>query len=125
MTYNAKLMNNYNQLNLGVDNPAKLVLMMYEGALRFASFAKKAINEDNVEKKVKFINKTSNIFLELIRILDFEKGGDTAYYLNGLYAYQLELLAKANAQNNTEYIDQIINVLKELILAWKEETGVN
>ncbi len=125
MTYNANIMNNYNQLNLSVNNPQKLVLMMYEGALRFVSFAKKAIKEENIEKKVKFINKASNIFLELIRTLDFEKGGDVAYYLNGLYAYQLELLAKANAQNNTEYIDQVINVLKELILAWKEETGIN
>jgi len=125
MTYNANIMNNYNQLNLSVDNPQKLVLMMYEGALRFVSFAKKAIKEENIEKKVKFINKASNIFLELIRILDFEKGGDVAYYLNGLYTYQLELLVKANAQNNTEYIDQVINVLKELILAWKEETGIN
>jgi len=125
MTYNANITNNYNQLNLGVDNPAKLVLMMYEGALRFTSFAKKAIKEENIETKVKFINKASNIFVELIRILDFEKGGQIAYYLNGLYAYQLELLAKANAENNVEYIDQVINVLKELIIAWKEETGIN
>ena len=125
MTYNANVMNNYNQLNLGVDNPAKLVLMMYEGALRFASFAKKAIRENSVEKKVKFINKASNIFLELIRTLDFEKGGQIAYYLNGLYAYQIELLAKANVENNEEHIDQVINVLKELIAAWKEETGIN
>ena len=124
MTYNANIMNNYNQLNLSVDNPAKLILMMYEGALRFASFAKKAIKEKNIEKKVKFINKTSDIFLELIRILDFEKGGDVAYYLNGLYAYQLELLAKANAENNTEHIDKVMHVLKELIAAWKEETGI-
>ena len=125
MTYNANIMNNYNQLNLGVDNPAKLILMMYEGALRFASFAKKAINEDDVEKKVKFINKASNIFLELLRVLDFEKGGQVAYYLNGLYAYQLELLAKANVENKIEYIDEVINVLKELIEAWKEETGIS
>ena len=125
MTYNANIMNNYNQLNLGVDDPAKLVLMMYEGALRFASFVKKAIKEKNIEKKVKFINKTSDIFVELINILDFEKGGQIAYYLNGLYAYQLELLAKANAEDNVEHIDQVINVLKELIVAWKEETGIN
>ena len=125
MTYNAQIMNNYNQLNLGINNSEKLILMMYEGALRFSSFAKKAIKEESVEKKVKFINKASNIFLELIRTLEFEKGGQMAYYLNGLYAYQIELLAKANVENNTEYIDQVINVLKELISAWKEETGIN
>ena len=125
MTYNSQIVNKYNQFNMNIDNPAKLILMLYEGALRFAHFAKKAINENDIEKKVKFINKTSDIFLELINSLDFEKGGQIAYYLNGLYAYQIELLAKANLENNTEYIDQVIHVLKELIEAWKEETGVN
>ncbi len=125
MTYNNNLVNRYNQLNMNVENPAKLILMLYEGALRFANFAKKAINDGNIENKVKYINKTSDIFVELINSLNFEKGGQIAYYLNGLYAYQIELLAKANAENKTEYIDQVIHVLKELIEAWKEETGVS
>jgi flagellar protein FliS len=98
--------------------------MLYEGALRFANFAKKAIREKNIEEKVKYIIKTSNIFIELINSLDFERGGDIAYYLNGLYTYQLKLLAKANAENNEKYIDDVIRVLKELIEAWKEETGL-
>jgi len=124
MTYN-KALNSYNQMNINIEKPEKLVLMLYEGALRFANFAKKAINEGNIEEKVKYIIKTSNIFIELLNSLDFEKGGDVAYYLNGLYAYQLELLAKANLENETKYIDDVIRVLKGLIEAWKEETGIN
>ncbi len=125
MTYNSKIVNQYNNLNLNINDPYKLILILYEGALRFANFAKKAINDENIEKKVKYINKTIAIFEELINSLDFEKGGEIAYYLNGLYAYQMELLTKANAQNNTEYIDQVIHVIKELMQAWKEETGVS
>jgi len=124
MTYN-KALNSYNQMNVNIDRPEKLVLMLYEGALRFANFAKKAINEGNIEDKVKYIIKTSNIFIELLNSLDFEKGGDIAYYLNGLYAYQLELLAKANLENEPKYLDDVIRVLKGLIEAWKEETGIN
>jgi len=124
MTYN-KALNSYNQMNVNVERPEKLVLMLYEGALRFTNFAKKAINEGNIEEKVKYIIKTSNIFIELLNSLDFEKGGDVAYYLNGLYAYQLELLAKANLENETKYLDDVIRVLKGLIEAWKEETGIN
>jgi flagellar protein FliS len=123
MTYN-KALSSYNQINTSVERPEKLILMLYEGALRFANFAKKAIREENIEEKVKYIVKTSNIFIELINSLDFEKGGDIAYYLNCLYAYQLELLAKANAENNEKYIDDVIRVLKGLIEAWKEETGL-
>ena len=124
MTYN-KALENYNQMNINIDRPEKLILMLYEGALRFANFAKKAIKEGNIEDKVKYIIKTSNIFIELINSLDFEKGGDIAYYLNGLYGYQLQLLAKANLENEEKYIDDVIRVLKGLIEAWKEETGIN
>ncbi len=125
MTYNSKVVNHYNNLNLNINDPYKLILILYEGALRFANFAKKAIKENDIEKKAKYINKTIAIFEELINSLDFEKGGQIAYYLNGLYAYQMELLTKANAENNAEYIDQVIHVIKELIEAWREETGVN
>jgi flagellar protein FliS len=123
MTYN-KALDSYNQMNVNIEKPEKLILMLYEGALRFAHFAKKAIKEDDIEKKVKYIIKTSNIFIELINSLDYEKGGDIAYYLNGLYTHQLKLLAKANAENKEEYLDDVIRVLKVLIEAWKEETGL-
>ena len=124
MTYNRAL-DSYNQMNIQIDRPEKLILMLYEGAFRFTSFAKKAIREKNVENKVKYIIKASNIFIELINSLDFEKGGDVSYYLNGLYAQQLQLLAKANLENEEKYLEEVINVVKELISAWKEETGIN
>ena len=124
MTYN-KALSSYNQMNINIDRPEKLILMLYEGALRFANFARKAIREDNVEDKVKYIIKASNIFIELINSLDFEKGGDIAYYLNGLYAHQLKLLTKANLENDEKYLDDVIRVLKGLIEAWKDETGIN
>lgn len=124
MTYN-KALNSYNQMNINIDKPEKLILMLYEGALRFTNFAKKAIRENNVEEKVKYIIKVSNIFIELINSLDFEKGGDIAYYLSGLYTHQLKLLAKANLENDEKYLDDVIRVLKGLIEAWKDETGIS
>lgn len=124
MTYN-KALNSYNQMNINIDRPEKLILMLYEGALRFANFAKKAIRENDVENKVKYIIKVSNIFIELINSLDVEKGGDIAYYLNGLYTHQLKLLAKANLENDEKYLDDVIRVLKGLIEAWKDETGIS
>jgi flagellar protein FliS len=123
MTYN-KALESYSQMNANIEKPEKLILMLYEGALKFANFAKKAIQKGDIEEKVKYIIKTSNIFIELINCLDFEKGGDIAYYLHGLYGYQLQLLTKANAENNEKYLDDVIRVLKVLIEAWKEETGL-
>ena len=41
--------NSYNSTSLSVDNQEKLVLMLYEGILRFAARTKKAMQEKNVQ----------------------------------------------------------------------------
>jgi flagellar protein FliS len=115
----------YNQNNINIETPEKLIEMLYEGALRFTSFAKKAIEKNDIEKKVYWINRSINIFTELLISLDVEKGGDIALYLTGLYEQQIKFLMEANVENNTEKLDIVIHVLKGLLEAWKEETQKN
>ena len=114
----------YTQNNIQVESPEKLVEMMYEGIIRFASLAKKAIELGDIEKRTYWINRTSAIFIELIVSLDPEKGGDVAHYLEGLYTQQLKFLMEANLENSTEKLDTVIRVAKGLLEAWREETGL-
>ncbi len=114
----------YNQNHLGVTSPEKLIEMLYEGILRFTSLAKKAIENENYEDKAKWINKSVNIFIELINDLDYEKGGDVAHYLSGLYTHQIKLLSTANINNSTKELDEVIKVTKVLLETWREETGL-
>ena len=95
--------------------------MLYEGVLRFTSQAKRAIEDGNIEKRTYWINRTSAIFAELIHSLNYE-GGTIAYYLRGLYTQQLRLLTEANLHNDIQRLDEVLNVTKELLQAWKEET---
>jgi len=118
----AQALNSYNQNNINIESPEKLIEMLYEGALKFTSFAKRAIEKNDIEKKVYWINKTINIFTELLLSLDIEKGADVALYLNGLYEQQIRFLTQANIENNSEKLDIVINVLKGLLEAWKETT---
>jgi flagellar protein FliS len=97
----AQAINSYNQNNINIESPEKLIEMLYEGALKFTSFAKKAIEKGDIEKKVYWINRTINIFTELIISLDVKKGGNVAIYLNGLYEQQIKFLTEANIENNT------------------------
>ena len=121
----AQAVNSYNQNNINIESPEKLIEMLYEGALKFTSFAKKAIEKGDIEKKVYWINRTINIFTELLFSLDIEKGGEIALYLNGLYEQQIKFLMEANIENDTEKLDIVIKVLKGLLEAWKEETQKN
>ena len=121
--YSNAAYNVYNQNNVSVESPEKLVEMMYEGVLRFNAQAKKAIEDGNSEKKVYWINRAVAVIVELIAVLD-KSQGDIALYLDGLYNYQIGLLSYANIENNIEKIDEVSSVFKELLAAWRETTNV-
>ncbi|MBD3840588.1 MAG: flagellar export chaperone FliS [Campylobacterales bacterium] len=113
----------YNQQAATTDDPYMLILKLYEGLLKFLSFVENAIEEGDIEQKFEYINKCIAIFDELRNILDFD-GGDVAYYLDGLYLYQIETLFSAGIDNNLNSIAQVKKVVVGLIEAWKEETGL-
>ena len=113
----------YRQNHTMVESPEKLIEMLYEGILKFASLAKRSIENKDIEKRAYYINRTSAIYIELISSLDM-KGGNIAEYLHGLYSYQLTLLTDANIQNSTEKLDEVLHVASVLLETWKEETSL-
>lgn len=115
--------NTYTQNNIGVESPEKLIQMMYEGILRFNMQAKRSIMDKDIEKRTYWINRSNAVISELINILDFNQG-DISQYLSGLYTYQLRLLVEANIYNDSTKIDEVSQVFKGLLDAWKESTDV-
>ena len=116
--------NIYAQNNIGIESPAKLVEMLYEGVLRFNAQAKKAIKDKNVEKRVYWMNRSTAIITELIATLDMEQAGNISQYLEGLYNYQIQLISEAGNENNFAKLDECSNVFKVLLEAWRESTNV-
>lgn len=111
--------NIYTQNNVGIESPAKLIEMLYEGVLRFNAQAKKAIKDNEIEKRVYWINRSIAVVTELINILD-KSHGDVALYLEGLYTYQIQLLTSANLKSDESKLDEVSRVFKSLIEAWRE-----
>ncbi len=81
------------------------------------------MEEDKIELKFTYINKAIAIFDELRNVLDFD-GGEVAYYLDGLYLYQIETPFSAGIDDNINAVNQVMKVTQGLIDAWKEETGL-
>jgi len=115
--------NAYTQNQTGVYSPEKLIEMLYEGLLRFTSLAKRAIEEGDMEAKAKWINRSTDIFIELIDSLRND-GSQMTAYLTGLYMHQIKSLAEANRKNSTQELDTIIHVVKVLLETWREETNL-
>jgi flagellar protein FliS len=116
--------NTYAQNNVGIESPEKLIEMLYEGTLRFNMQAIRSIENQDIEKRTYWINRSMAIFIELIQSLDYSHG-DVSHYLNGLYNHQLKLLMKANVDNNMEAIKEVNTVVKGLLEAWRETTRVD
>ncbi len=118
--------NAYAQNSMAVESPYRLIQMLFEGVLRFTAQAKIAMADDDIEKQVYWINRTIDIFAELIASLDFknEDNLQMSEYLKGLYTYQIKLLTEANLDCDEEKIDTVINVAQGLLEAWNEDTGL-
>lgn len=115
--------NTYTQNSIGVESPEKLIQMMYEGVLRFNMQAKRSINDADIERRTYWINRSNAVICELINILDYDQG-DVAHYLAGLYQRQLVLLLEANIHNDSTRIDEVNQVMKGLLEAWRESSNV-
>ncbi len=113
----------YRQNNVQIESPEKLIEMLYEGIIRFASLAIKAIENGDIEKRTYWINRTIAIFVELINSLDPDKGGEVAYYLEGLYNQQIKFLTESNIENSPEKIEIVLKVTRTLLEAWREVTA--
>ncbi|MEF3191563.1 MAG: flagellar export chaperone FliS [Campylobacterales bacterium] len=111
----------YTQNAVRIESQDRLIELLYEGILRFCVQAKRAIENGDIEKRVYYINKASDIFVELINSLNFDVEGDIPHYLNGLYAYQLQLLATANFYNRTDELETVMRVARGLLEAWREK----
>jgi flagellar protein FliS len=114
----------YSQNHTAVQTPEKLIEMLYEGLLKFTSMAKRAIEEGDYEAKAMWINKSTDIFIELTSSLSND-GTEITAYLSGLYMHQIKSLNNANIRNSTRELDTIIHVVKVLLETWKEETAHN
>ena len=52
--------------------------------------------------------------------LDFEKGGEIATNLDSLYAYSQKAMLKAVGKSDTEHLNTVSDIIKELSSAWDE-----
>ena len=112
--------NEYHHDEIATSSQGKLIVMMYEGALKFVNLAIEGIENNDISKKGTYINKAHDIINELSFALDVEKGGEVAQKLESLYQFALQQLTRANIKSDRKALESIINILTPLMNAWKE-----
>ena len=103
----------------------QLILMLYDGALRFLGHARDALEmPETTPKRIEIVNtnilKAQNIIVELQGSLNLEAGGDHAKNLDRLYDYYLRRLLEANLKKQADPLLEVERLVRTLRDGWAE-----
>ena len=120
----------YQQQSILTASPGQLVLLMYDGALRFmaqahAGFALPEDNPRRIETIHTALLRAQAILSELRANLDLEAGGDIAANLDRLYDYHLRRLFECNLRKDEAPLIEVEGLVRTLRDAWAEMLRTN
>lgn len=96
----------------------KILLMLYEGAIKFTKLAIKAIDEKKIADRGVNIGRAFDIIMELNNTLDHKVGGDVAVQLEQLYMFMMEQYTKSNISGDPEPLKSNLKLLETLYDGW-------
>ena len=109
----------YEETAVITQDKGRLVVLLYEGAIKYLRQAANAITANDFEQKGQYIGKAQDIILERNTVLDMERGGDIARNLRKLYNFMWQHLGQANVKSDTRMVGEVIDLLMELNEGWK------
>ncbi len=110
--------NQYLKTQVETATKEQLVVMLFDGIVRFTEQARKAINEGNLEDSHHALMRAQAIIMELICTIDKDKGGDIANSMMSLHAYAFNCLIVCNMKKDVSKIDEVQKIYRELRDAW-------
>jgi flagellar protein FliS len=121
---NASL-NKYLNNQITTASPEKLLLMLYDGAIRFTRMARQALADNDQAGRRHFIGKTLAIITEFSNTLDHQIGGEIATNLDSLYHYMMRELTAANLKADDQPLGVVEKLLTDLRATWAEAIALN
>jgi len=118
MSMNAQAYDTYKKATVETVAPGKLLIMLYDGALKNINNAKKAISAKDINRAHQEIIKAEAIVLELMSSLKMEY--EVSQGLFDLYEYLYNQLVQANFKKDIKLLDEVEGFLAELREVWQE-----
>ncbi len=100
-------------------NPHRLVLMLFDGALKSLSEARGHMQRREIPAKGAALSRAIQIIEEgLSASLNDPEGGGLAEQLKELYAYMTRRIVFANLKSDPRVLEEVATLLRELRGAW-------
>lgn len=98
----------------------QILLMLYEGAIKFTKLAMKALEEKKIADRGQNILRAYDIILELHATLDHKVGGELSKQLEQLYLFMMDQYTQANIKGEMAPLQANLKVLENLYDGWKQ-----
>ena len=109
----------YKQVEINTASQNRLVVMLYDGAIKFLEEACKSMDKKHGTEQVhNNIVKAQEIIYELLSSLNYE-AGEIANRLASIYTYMNQKLTEGNVSKTKPPVLEVIKYLKELKSAWE------
>jgi len=113
----------YKDTTVTTQSKGRLIVLLYEGAIKFMKLAVQELEAGNYQVKGQYINRAQDIINELNAVLDRDAGGEVADNLCKLYCFMSNRLSEANIKRNPQMIREVISIMEELNQGWKTIAG--
>lgn len=101
-------------------SPLELVLMLYDGALRFTAQAREAAARGDLRARAEGVSRALAILSELQNTLKVDEGGAVGRELDRLYSYMIERLLDVTRNRDAAPLDEVHTLLSTLRDAWAQ-----
>jgi flagellar protein FliS len=110
----------YKQQSILTATPGQLVVMLYEGCLRFLHQGAQSMRDGGIAEAGSRLQRAEAIIEELLTTLDLEQGGVIASRLQGIYVFCLRQIMEARIERDPAKVDKVAELLSELRDSWVE-----
>ncbi len=110
----------YRRVHVETANPGRILLTLYDAAIRFVRLGKDQIEAGNAAGKGTNLSKAYAIIAEFIHALDFDKAPELCNNLEQVYGFMLEQITDANTKMDPEPLEVVLRHLQELRETWAQ-----
>lgn len=113
-----KTLQSYRNTEILTANKESVLLLLYEGGIRFLKQAIQAVEQKDIPEKARLIGRVQDIINELRATLNHKEGGELASSLDSLYLFITDRLVSGNKENDPEKLKEALGILSTLHEAW-------
>jgi flagellar protein FliS len=110
----------YRQTEVETANPGRILITLYDAAIRFVRLAIQQINDGNVAAKGTTLGRAYAIVAEFIHALDHDKSPELCRNLEAIYNFMLEQMSTANLKMDAAPLEPVLAHLIDLRETWSQ-----